>query len=101
MTLRVATAFTDAVVESAVVNTIGTLSPDVSVVRRCRDVVELRAVAHTSTIDVTVIDANMRGLDREMVAELGVAQVRCVALTDTASDIDRLAEIGVTAFAES
>lgn len=101
MTLRVATAFTDAVAESAVVNTIGTLSPDVSVVRRCRDVVELRAVAHTSTIDVTVIDANMRGLDREMVAELGVAQVRCVALTDTASDIDRLAEIGVTAFAKA
>jgi MinD-like ATPase involved in chromosome partitioning or flagellar assembly len=81
--------------------TLRVATADVSVVRRCRDVVELRAVAHTSTIDVTVIDANMRGLDREMVAELGVAQVRCVALTDTASDIDRLAEIGVTAFAKA
>ncbi len=101
MTLRVATALADAVVESAVVKMIGMSSPEVSVVRRCRDVVELRAVALTSTIDVTVIDAHMRGLDREMVAELGAAKVRCIALTDTASDIDRLAEIGVTALVRS
>ncbi|MEO8106466.1 MAG: chromosome partitioning protein [Actinomycetes bacterium] len=96
MTLRVATALADAVVESAVVNAIGRSSTDVSVVRRCRDVVELRAVALTSTVDIVVIDGHMRGLDREMVAELGAAQVRCIALTDSDVDVNRLSEIGVT-----
>lgn len=101
MTLRVATALNDAVVESAVVSTIGTSSADVSVVRRCRDVVELRAVAQTSTVDVAVIDGHMRGLDRDMVAELGAARVRCVALTDSDSDVARLAEIGVATLVRS
>jgi MinD-like ATPase involved in chromosome partitioning or flagellar assembly len=45
---------------------------------------------------VVVIDAHMRGLDREVVAELASSHVRCIALTDSDADMDRLAAIGAT-----
>lgn len=99
MTLSVATALTDAAVESSVVDAIRTSSLDASVTRRCRDVVELRAVAQTSTVDVAIIDGHMRGLDREMVAELAAARVRCIALIDSDADVEPLAAMGVTALA--
>ena len=79
MTLRIATALTDAGRESSVVQAVMAL-PDAVVVRRCRDIVELRAVAHAAQVDVVVVDAGLRGLDREVVTSLAAVGVRLVAL---------------------
>lgn len=92
MMLRVATALTDAVLESAVVNSIGTVPGEATVVRRCRDVVELRAVAVTRQIDVAVVDGQLRGMDRDVVAALAAAGVRCIIVADRGGD--RLLEMG-------
>jgi cellulose biosynthesis protein BcsQ len=79
VTIRIATALTDAGRESAVVRSISEID-DATVVRRCRDVVELRAVAHSAQVDVVVVDAGLRGLDREVVAGLAAGHVRCVVV---------------------
>ncbi|MFL6287532.1 MAG: CpaE family protein [Actinomycetes bacterium] len=79
MTLRIATALTDAERESRVVQAVMTI-PDAVVVRRCRDIVELRAVAHAAQVDVVVVDAGLRGLDRDVVTSLAAVGVRLVAL---------------------
>lgn len=80
MTLRVATALTDAVIESAAVQAVNAAPGGAAVVRRCRDVVELRAVALTSQIDVAVVDGELRGFDRDVVAALAATGVRCIAV---------------------
>jgi MinD-like ATPase involved in chromosome partitioning or flagellar assembly len=77
--LRVATALTDAVRESRVVQVISAM-PDAVLVRRCRDIVELRAVAHASQVDAVIVDAGLRGLDRDVVTNLVAVGVRLVAL---------------------
>lgn len=79
MTIRVATALTDAGRESAVVRAVSEM-PDAVVTRRCRDVVELRAVAHSSQVDAVVVDAGLRGLDRDVLASLDGVGVRCIVL---------------------
>jgi MinD-like ATPase involved in chromosome partitioning or flagellar assembly len=79
VTLRIATALTDAARESAVMRAVSAVS-DVTVVRRCRDVVELRAVAQSAQVDVVVVDAGLRGLDRDVVGSLATAGVRCVVV---------------------
>jgi MinD-like ATPase involved in chromosome partitioning or flagellar assembly len=91
VTLRIATALTEAARESAVVRAVSAVS-EVTVVRRCRDVVELRAVAQSAQVDVVVVDAGLRGLDRDVVASLGAAGVRCVVVGEHS-----LAGEGVTA----
>lgn len=101
MTVRVATALGDAGLESSVVDVVRTSSFDASVTRRCRDVVELRAVALTSTVDVAVIDGHLRGLDREMVAELAGAGVRCIALVTSDADSEPLTAMGVAVLIRS
>ena len=82
MTLRVATALTDAAVESAVVHAVSTSPGGATVLRRCRDIVELRAVVATAQIDVAVVDGALRGLDRDVVAALAARGVRCIAVID-------------------
>ena len=94
MSLRVATGLTDAVRESRVVQAVSTQVPDAVVVRRCRDVVELRAVAHASQVDVAVVDGALRGLDRDVVENLRHCGVRLVAVSDVDDD---LLAMGVTA----
>ena len=94
MTLRVATAFSDAVLESRVVHATSSAMSDAIVVRRCRDVVELRAVAEAAQVDVAVVDGAMRGLDRDVVARLTECAVRLVAVSDSPDD---LVAIGVGA----
>jgi MinD-like ATPase involved in chromosome partitioning or flagellar assembly len=80
--LRVATALTDAILESAVVKAVTTAAGEATVVRRCRDVVELRAVAVTRQIDAAVVDGELRGMDRDVVASLAAVGVRCIAVAD-------------------
>lgn len=79
---RVATALTDAAVESAVVQAINDSLAKATVVRRCRDVVELRAVAATAQIDIAVVAGDLRGFDRDVVAALAATGVRCIAVSD-------------------
>jgi Flp pilus assembly CpaE family ATPase len=85
VTIRVATAAADAVAESAIVRAL-TQASGAQLVRRCRDVVELRAVAVTTDVDVAVVDARLRGLDRDVVDELARHGVRCVVISDHADD---------------
>jgi MinD-like ATPase involved in chromosome partitioning or flagellar assembly len=92
--LRVATALTDAILESAVVKAVTTAAGEATVVRRCRDVVELRAVAVTRQIDAAVVDGELRGMDRDVVASLAAVGVRCIAVADNGRE--RLLAMGVT-----
>ena len=80
MSVRVATAFADAVQESRVVGSVVAGSVGAQVVRRCRDIVELRAVARTSSIDVAVVDVTLRGLDRDVVEALQRSGVHVVGV---------------------
>ncbi len=82
MTLRVATALTDAAAESAVAHAVNDSPVGAVLVRRCRDIVELRAIAATSQIDVAVVDGELRGLDRDVLSALAATGVRCIAVAD-------------------
>jgi len=84
--LRVATALTDAAAESAIVHAVNDSPGAATVVRRCRDIVELRAVAATSQIDVAVVDGGLRGLDRDVVTALAATGVRCIVVADQGDD---------------
>ena len=87
MSLRVATGLADAVRESRVVQAVSTQVPDAVVVRRCRDVVELRAVAHAAQVDVAIVDGALRGLDRDVVENLRSCGVRLIAVSEVDSDL--------------
>ena len=87
MSLRVATGLADAVRESRVVQAVSTQVADAVVVRRCRDVVELRAVAHAAQVDVAIVDGALRGLDRDIIENLRSCGVRLVAVSDADSDL--------------
>lgn len=89
--IRIATALADPAVEADVVRA-SSGRRDLEVVRRCRDVVEARAVAVTGQVDAIVIDAALRGLDREVVQALGASGVRLVVLTPAGAE--RLARLG-------
>src|SRR4051794_24803879 len=70
MTLRVATAFADPHVEAVVVRRLQEEPGRVTLERRCRDVVELTAVSMTGLVDAVVVDPRLRGLDRDVVAQI-------------------------------
>jgi MinD-like ATPase involved in chromosome partitioning or flagellar assembly len=71
-----------------------TAIPEAVLVRRCRDIVELRAVAHAAQVDAVVVDAGLRGLDRDVVANLAAVGVRLIALGD--GDLSDLTELGMS-----
>ena len=85
MTLQVATALSDAALESRVVQLVAT-SADAVLVRRCRDVVELRAVVQTDQVDVVVIDGGLRGVDRDVVDALLAHDIRLVVVSESTED---------------
>lgn len=93
MSRRVATGLVDQDQEAEVVRVIAERS-GVELVRRCRDVVELRAMVATGQADVVVVDAMLRGLDRDVVQALRAGGVLTVVLTP--EDADRLAALGGT-----
>ena len=82
MTLRVVVALSDLAFEAAVVRRLARADSGATVVRRCLDVVELRAVVGAQLADVVVVDTELNGLDREVLAELHAQGVRVVATTE-------------------
>lgn len=95
MSIRVATALTDAEQESRVVQAVSSTMPDAVIVRRCRDVVELRALAQSAQVDVVVVDGALRGLDRDVAARLLGCGVRLIAVTDDAEAMHAIGAAGV------
>lgn len=91
MSKRVATGLVDQDQEARVVRALADHN-GVELVRRCRDVVELRAVVATGQADVVVVEAALRGLDRDVVQALRSRGVLTVVLTE--EDADRLAALG-------
>ncbi|HEX5018641.1 MAG TPA: hypothetical protein VFX15_13775 [Actinomycetes bacterium] len=85
MKLRVATALADAELESRVVQVV-TSTRDVVLVRRCRDVVELRAVIHSSQVDAVVVDGRLRGIDRDVMNTFLTMGVLVVVVSDSPDD---------------
>jgi Flp pilus assembly CpaE family ATPase len=92
VSIRVATALTDAEQESRVVHAVTSTMADAVIVRRCRDVVELRSLAQATQVDVVVVDGALRGLDRDVVERLTTCGVRLIAVSD---DAQALLAIGV------
>ena len=91
MSRHIATALVDRAAEADVVASLSG-HREVELVRRCRDVVELRAVVATGQVDVVVVDPALRGLDRDVVHALRQAGVVTVVLTE--ADGDRLSQLG-------
>jgi Flp pilus assembly CpaE family ATPase len=57
------------------------------VVRRCADLVELLACAPTTAVDVAVVAATVRRLDRDAVATVRAHGVRVVVVCDARADV--------------
>ena len=95
MSLRIATALTQASHESSVVSLIVAEIPDAQIVHRCRDVVELRAIAHAAQVDVAVVDADLRGLDRDVVDALTCSGVHVVAVGGLRNELLAMGVAGV------
>jgi MinD-like ATPase involved in chromosome partitioning or flagellar assembly len=91
MSRRVATALVDRTTEADVVASLAGRR-EIELVRRCRDVVELRAVVATGQVDVVVVDPALRGLDRDVVHALRQARVVTVVLTE--ADAERVSQLG-------
>jgi len=79
--LRVVTAVPGTPLEDALVRRLTRADAGATVVRRCLDTVELRSVAGADLADVAVIDLALRGLDRDIVAELHRCGLRVVGTT--------------------
>ncbi len=83
MSLRVVTALLDRDFEAAVVRRLGRADSGATVVRRCRDLVELRSVSAAGLADVAVVDLQLRGIDRDVMTELHSCGLRVVGTSDT------------------
>ena len=86
MTLRVVTALPGNAFEADVVRRLARADSGAIVVRRCLDVVELRSVAGARLADVAVVDLALRGLDRDIVAELHAQGLRVIVTTRAPHD---------------
>jgi MinD-like ATPase involved in chromosome partitioning or flagellar assembly len=80
MTIPVLTAVADAAVESQLVATVSARGSELRIVRRCVDVADLLAVASTGAARAALVSAQLRQLDREVVARLGREGVAVVLL---------------------
>jgi MinD-like ATPase involved in chromosome partitioning or flagellar assembly len=78
VTLRVVTALPDRAFEADVMRRLSRADSGATVVRRCLDAIELRSVAGARLADVAVVDLNLRGLDRDVVAELHAQGLRVI-----------------------
>ncbi len=69
MSMRVVTAIPDRTVDASVVRRLARADSGATVVRRCLDVVELRAAAAAGLVDVAIVDMQLKGIDRDVVTE--------------------------------
>ena len=81
MTIRVVIALSDKAIEASVVRRLARADTGATVVRRCLDVVELRAVAAAGLADVAVVELHLRGMDRDVVRELHSHGLRVVGIS--------------------
>lgn len=80
MSLPIVTAVTDAAAEAELVAALGRDEHGITVVRRCVDVLELLAAAGAGTARAAVVSADLRRLDRNVLARLAAARVAVVGL---------------------
>jgi MinD-like ATPase involved in chromosome partitioning or flagellar assembly len=88
VTIPILTAVADAAVESRLVATLSTQDSELRIVRRCVDVADLLAVAATGTARAALVSAQLRRLDREVLARLardGVAVILLCSPGDEAA----------------
>jgi Mrp family chromosome partitioning ATPase len=97
VSLPVLTAVTDAEWESALVAALDSGDHGVTIVRRCVDVADLLAAASAGTARAVVLSADLRRLDREVLARLQTVRVGVVGLVepDDVPAEHRLRQLGV------
>jgi Mrp family chromosome partitioning ATPase len=97
VTLPILTAVTDDGWEADLVTALDRKDHGVTVVRRCVDVADLLAAAAAGTARAVVLSADLRRLDREVLARLYAARVAVVGLVDPGdSDTEgRMRQLGV------
>ncbi|HEV2088110.1 MAG TPA: hypothetical protein VGR21_07345, partial [Cryptosporangiaceae bacterium] len=95
--LPVLTAVTDAGWEADLVAALEGNEHGVTVVRRCVDVADLLAAAASGTARAVVLSADLRRLDRAVLAQLGTARVGVVGLVEPGDEDAerRLRQLGV------
>lgn len=84
MSLPIATAVTDAAAEANLVAALDRSDRGITVVRRCVDVAELLTVAGSGTARAVVLSADLRRLDRDVLARLAAAGVAVVGFASQA-----------------
>jgi MinD-like ATPase involved in chromosome partitioning or flagellar assembly len=84
MSLPIATAVTDAAAEANLVAALDRSDRGITVVRRCVDVAELLIVAGSGTARAVVLSADLRRLDRDVLARLAAAGVAVVGFAGSA-----------------
>jgi MinD-like ATPase involved in chromosome partitioning or flagellar assembly len=97
VSLPVLTAVTDAEWESELVAALDSSDLGVTIVRRCVDVADLLAAASAGTARAVVLSADLRRLDREVLARLQTVRVGVVGLVepDDVPAEHRLRQLGV------
>ena len=97
MTLRVVTALPGRAFEADVVRRLSRADSGATVVRRCLDVVELRSVAGARLADVAVVDLSLRGIDRDVVAELHSQGLRVIGTVRSPQSVTGLGADAIVA----
>ena len=89
MALPLLTAIVDPAVEAALVAAFERPALGVSVVRRCVDVADLVAAASTGTARAAVISADLRRLDRDVLARLAATGITVLVLAGDDESTER------------
>lgn len=93
--LSVLTAIVNPSLEAALVAGFTRHDLGVTVVRRCVDLVELLSAAASGTAQAVLVSADLRGLDRESLAQLAGSGLATVGLADTDVEERLLHQLGV------
>ncbi|HEX2904173.1 MAG TPA: hypothetical protein VHO01_12015 [Jatrophihabitans sp.] len=95
MTTAIITAADGAAWEAKLVSALAAAKAELTVTRRCVDVVELAAVAASGQGALALVDAQLRRLDADIVERLLGAGIAVVGVIAADSDVDRLREAGI------
>lgn len=96
MRIPVVTACGDGRAEAALVAAYERGDHGIAVIRRCVDVADLVATAAAGTVRAAVVSADLRRLDREVLARLAAYGVAVVGLASGEPEERRLRQLGVT-----
>jgi MinD-like ATPase involved in chromosome partitioning or flagellar assembly len=95
-TVPVVTAIVNPSLEAELVAGFGRHELGVTVVRRCVDLVELLSAAAGGTARIALLSADLRGLDREALAQLGGFGLAVVGLADSEAQERLLHQLGAS-----